>query len=233
MAETAVAVAAGPPSLVVAPGAFALTDGACSCLAQDCPVPGLHPWSGATWWAELTSTPADIRALWAATSPRAGIVVPTGSLFDALEVSEVAGRIGLARLRHAGVWLGPVIASAGRWSFLVASSTAETDDAAGENTRPIHGEVWHRAHGCYVMWPPSGRGTAAAVRFVMAPSGGDWTFRLPAMDEVSALLGDPGAVDVSPDGPVQVTGAGLLLGRSGPGSTRRADANPGRVVCGD
>src|SRR5437879_2625834 len=77
------------------PGAYAPEQGtrACSCDRIGCPAPGAHPVSAV--WQRQASVDADVLArLWGA-HPEANIILPTGRVFDVVDVPAQAGHFGL------------------------------------------------------------------------------------------------------------------------------------------
>ncbi|EFH31426.1 conserved hypothetical protein, partial [Streptomyces pristinaespiralis ATCC 25486] len=78
----------------------------CSCGELRCPLPGAH--AGRPDWAnQATGSATAARRMWTK-QPTASILLPTGRTFDALEVSESAGFLALARMERMDLPLGPV-----------------------------------------------------------------------------------------------------------------------------
>src|SRR5258708_16407901 len=92
---------------------------ACSCDRVGCPAPAAHPMSPA-WQIQATSDPGQARQRWAH-HPDANVVLPTGRVFDVLDVPSAAGLTALEMMRDAGVATGPVAAGAGRALFFLAT----------------------------------------------------------------------------------------------------------------
>ncbi len=98
------------------PGAQVGSDRACSCDRMGCPDPGAHPVS--TGWARLAGTDPEVIARWWAEQPAAGIILPTGRVFDVFDVPAEAGVVALTRLGASEA--GPVAAvGAERYLFFV------------------------------------------------------------------------------------------------------------------
>lgn len=158
------------------PGAHPSRGGsrACSCDRIGCPVPGSHPLSLA-WQVQASVDPSVVRRWWEET-PRAGIILPTGRVFDVFEVPAAAGSLAMARIERYGLPAGPVAALGGdRRLFFVATRGAPDDEdewwssdldvyssPAGTRhiddvTEPVAGAPglrWH-CRDSYVVAPPS------------------------------------------------------------------------------
>lgn len=175
--------------------------GACSCDRLGCPAPAAHPISPA-WQLQGTSDRARLRQSWAAT-PDANVVLPTGHVFDALEVPAPAGDLALRRLGDSGSPVGPVAAyGADRYLFLVTTRGAPQDedewwsshlDVRKSHTGAVHHvdsepEIdpdapdlyWH-CRDSYVVAPPSRLPSGQEVCWIRRPD----TQRLP--DPVTVL----------------------------------------------
>lgn len=135
---------------------------ACSCDRVGCPAPGAHPVS-ASWARRATADGETLRRRWEA-DPDANVILPTGDVFDVLEVPATAGVMSLARLEQAGMRLGPVAAhGTDRYLFFVATRGAPDDedewwpsdlDARPTAVPSARGLRWH-CRDSHVLAPPS------------------------------------------------------------------------------
>src|SRR5258706_12046223 len=142
LAAAAVAYAAmgWPVALGAYPRGNARSAGrACSCDRVGCPAPAAHPMSPA-WQIQATSDPGQARQRWAH-FPEANVILPTGWVFDVLDVPAAAGLTALEMMRDAGVAMGPVAVGGGRTLFFVATRGAPYEE---DEVR-----AWHLA-----AWPP-------------------------------------------------------------------------------
>lgn len=100
----------------VLPGSWLETDASgaphCSCGSPACPAPGAHPTRQDGTARSSGSAPA-VRRMWQ-NQPESSILLPTGRTFDAIDVSEDAGCLALARLERMNLPLGPVLGAPGR-----------------------------------------------------------------------------------------------------------------------
>jgi hypothetical protein len=163
---------------------------ACSCRSRACPGPGTHPLHP-DWHKKLTSAPSRVHEWWSQ-HPDASIVLPTGRAFDAIDVSEQAGCLALARLERIDAPIGPVLATpARRMQFLVlpgarnkvASLLPRLGWSGSSLDLGCHGE-----HG-YVLAPPSRnavRGRVGHVQWMRDPAEANpW---LPDVEELLPTL---------------------------------------------
>lgn len=181
------------------PGAHTLPRGprACSCDRVGCPAPGAHPLSLA-WRIEATVDPVKLRRWWEE-RPRAGIILPTGRVFDVFDVPALAGEVALARTERDDLPIGPVARSGtGRLLFFVATRGAPGDedewwssdldvhssaagtyyiDGGSEEVAGAPGLRWH-CRDSYVVAPPS-----------TSPDGGEAVWLRPP--ERDTVLPDP------------------------------------------
>ncbi|MQA84884.1 MAG: DNA primase [Streptosporangiales bacterium] len=114
---------------VVCPGARPRREGggACSCDRLGCPAPAAHPISPA-WQFQATADEGRVRAWWG-DRPDANVVLPTGRVFDVLDVPAAGGVLALARLDRAGTPTGPIAAyGTDRYLFFVATRGAPEDE---------------------------------------------------------------------------------------------------------
>ncbi|MDH6126209.1 bifunctional DNA primase/polymerase [Kitasatospora sp. GP82] len=164
----------------VAPGAW-LIDGEgparCSCGDLNCALPGAHPVS-ADWRRRASAGPGVVRRWWTE-SPSASILLPTGRVFDVLDVPELAGCLALARMERMGLQLGPVVAApaaAGqvgrRLHFLVLpgvqSKLPELLRKLG--WAPGRLDLVARGEGDYIVAPPSRIGPFRYAQWARPPS---------------------------------------------------------------
>ncbi len=148
---------------------------ACSCDRVGCPAPAAHPMSPA--WQLLASTEAGkVQQRWA-DHPEANIVLPTGRVFDVLDVPAAAGGAALDAMRQAAVQPGPVAAGAGRALFFVATRGAPEDedewwschlDCAPEDVGEVAALRWH-CRNSFVLAPPSRDPFGAPARWLIPP----------------------------------------------------------------
>ncbi|QFG23774.1 bifunctional DNA primase/polymerase [Actinomadura sp. WMMB 499] len=146
------------------PGAHAPVGGdrACSCDRIGCPDPAAHPVS-ATWGLQASADTGVLKRWWAE-RPEAGIILPTGRVFDVLDVPADAGRRALARIERDGLPAGPVAAvGAERVQFFVTTRGAPADedewwschlDCSPEDVAETPGMRWH-CRDSYVVAPPT------------------------------------------------------------------------------
>ena len=99
---------------------------ACSCDRVGCPAPAAHPLSPA-WQMQATSDPGKARQQWAH-HPEANVILPTGRVFDVLDVPAAAGLAALEMMHDAGVATGPVATGSGRTLFFVATRGAPDNE---------------------------------------------------------------------------------------------------------
>jgi hypothetical protein len=169
----------------VCPGAFRpsralrsdLPIRACSCDRIGCPSPGAHPVSPA--WQTLASTEPELVARWWLAMPDANVVLPTGRVFDVLDVPARAGQQALARIRRSRQQAGPIALGAGdRAYFFVRSRGAPADehewwschlDCEPQEVAEVSGLRWH-CRDSYVMAPPSRSSTGEVARWIRDPS---------------------------------------------------------------
>ncbi len=154
---------------------------ACCCDRVGCPSPGAHPLSPA--WQILATTDTELVARWWLAMPDANVVLPTGRVFDVLDVPAPVGVTALSRMERSGLRPGPVAISAGnRAYFFVRTRGAPADesewwsshlDCEPEEVADVSGLRWH-CRNSYVLAPPS-RNAAAMARWLRHPD----SFELP------------------------------------------------------
>lgn len=156
----------------VCPAAHPLEYG-CSCDRVGCPSPGMHPLSSA-WQTQATSDPAQLTR-WLDRYPEANFVTATGVAHDVLDVPADAGELALEAL---GAEVGPVSACGpDRYLFFTATRGTPVDedewwpcelDCHPETLDEHPGLRWH-CRGSYVLLPPSGHPSGAALRWIRDP----------------------------------------------------------------
>jgi hypothetical protein len=169
-----VCTGAFPPSSAQRP---ADAQRSCSCDRVGCPSPGTHPLSPA--WQILATTDPAIVARWWLTMPEANVILPTGRVFDVLDVPARVGIAALSRMERSGVRSGPVAISAGsRAHFFVRTRGAPADesewwschlDCEPEEVADVSGLRWH-CRDSYVIAPPSRYGSGTAARWLREPA---------------------------------------------------------------
>lgn len=142
----------------------------CSCGAARCPAPGAHP-ARPDWSGVATGGTATLRRLWDA-EPLASVLLPTGRGFDAVDVSEMAGCLALARMERLEVTPGPVLCTpARRLVFLVLPGAAVKLPALLRRTglAPASLDLVARGAGDWVAAPPT-RTAGGPVRWAREPN---------------------------------------------------------------
>jgi hypothetical protein len=149
----------------------------CSCDRMGCPAPGAHPMSPA-WQVEATADPATVESLWLA-RPDANVILPTGRVFDVLDVPAAVGMAALELMERAGVRPGPVAVSAGDRAlfFVLTRGTPEDEhewwschlDCEPETVTEVTGLRWH-CRDSYVLAPPSRYGPASTAQWLRGPA---------------------------------------------------------------
>ncbi|MGI8328425.1 bifunctional DNA primase/polymerase [Actinomadura scrupuli] len=161
-------------------GAQATVDGdrACSCDRLGCPDPAAHPVSAA--WAMQATTDVEVVNRWWAEDPAANVILPTGRVFDVIDVPAEVGALALDRIVRDGGQGGPVAAfGADRYLFFVATRGAPDDedewwschlDCSPENIAETPGMRWH-CRESYVVAPPSVLPYGREVGWIRPPDG--------------------------------------------------------------
>ncbi|KAF4405133.1 MULTISPECIES: bifunctional DNA primase/polymerase [Streptomyces] len=174
----------------VTPGSWLVTeDGTarCSCGDPACPAPGVHP-AGPDWAARSSASPGEVRRLWQE-RPRAGILLPTGRDFDALDVPEGAGCLALARMERMELTPGPVISTPmRRMIFLVrpGASLKVPGMVRRLGWLPSSLGMVARGDGDWVVAPPTRFGAGGAAQWARRPTPENrW---LPEAEELIAPL---------------------------------------------
>lgn len=174
----------------VFPGAWLeAVDGVPRCVCDDarCASPGAHP-VRADWAAEATGSGAAARRMWTE-HPRASVLLPTGRTFDAIEVSEAAGCLALARMSRTDITVGPVTCTPdGRMLFFVLPGSAAKLPGAvrklGPSARALAFTTY--GEGAWVAAPPTRLGTRGSVQWALRPTAANrW---LPDAEELAVPL---------------------------------------------
>lgn len=126
--------------------------------------------------------------------PAANVILPTGRVFDVLDVPAAAGLAALSTMQRIGVRPGPVAISADRAYFFVRSRGAPEDenewwschlDCLPEEVADVAGLRWH-CRDSYVLAPPSRTATGAPARWLRDPM----AFMLPDGVRLLEVLAD-------------------------------------------
>jgi hypothetical protein len=118
-----------------------------------------------------------VRSQWLA-RPEANVILPTGRVFDVLDVPAAAGTAALDMLERSGVRPGPVALTADtRILFFVLTRGAPADehewwschlDCEPETVTEVTGLRWH-CRNSYVLAPPSRCGAGGAAQWLRDP----------------------------------------------------------------
>ncbi|MGW7285634.1 bifunctional DNA primase/polymerase [Streptomyces sp. NPDC054847] len=143
----------------------------CSCGDLRCPLPGAH--AGRPDWAnQATGSATAARRMWTK-QPTASILLPTGRTFDAIEVSDSAGFLALARMERMDLPLGPVTCTPDRrMLFFVLPGAALKAPELIRNLGwlPSSLDLVTRGEGHYVAAPPTRIGGHGAVQWARRPT---------------------------------------------------------------
>jgi hypothetical protein len=172
---------------------------ACSCDRMGCPAPGAHPLSPA--WQITASTDPAIIARWWLAAPEANVILPTGRVFDVLDVPAKAGAAALSRMERSGLRPGPVAISAGdRALFFVRTRGAPADenewwschlDCEPEEVAEVSGLRWH-CRDSYVMAPPSRQAGSTAGRWLRHPASHELPDGVPILEVLADACEEAG-----------------------------------------
>lgn len=170
-------------------------DRACTCDRMGCPDPAAHPVSAA--WGVEASTDADTLRRWWGADPAANVVLPTGRVFDVLDVPREAGVMALARMGRSGLPAGPVAALEGRYLFFVATRSPVDEeewwschlDCVPESVEDMPGLRWH-CRDSFVLGAPSVLATGGRVTWIRTPRENDGSVVLPDPISVLDILAD-------------------------------------------
>lgn len=185
-----VCLGAYSPGHAARPAAFPRS---CSCDRLGCPSPGSHPMSPA--WQSLASADPDVVTRWWSRVPAANVILPTGRVFDVLDVPAQAGLLALGMMERTSVRPGPVAMSpGGRAYFFVRSRGAPADetewwschlDCLPEEVADVAGLRWH-CRDSYVLAPPSSTSNGPPARWLRDPEG----YELPDAVRLLEVLAD-------------------------------------------
>lgn len=148
-------------------------DGAerCSCGDTGCAAPGAHP-DRPDWAGQATGSASAARRMWTK-QPGSSILLPTGRSFDALEVSESAGFLALARLERMDLPLGPVTCTPDRRMlfFVLPGASAKAPDLIRNlGWMPSAIDLVTRGEGHWIAAPPTRIGGRGAVQWARRPT---------------------------------------------------------------
>jgi hypothetical protein len=159
----------------------------CSCGQPACAAPGAHP-VGDDWATLATGSATVARRLWQ-TQPDASILLPTGRTFDALDVTETAGFLALARMERMELTLGPVTLSPNRRMqfFVLPGASAKLPDLVRKLGWSLGSlDLTALGEGAYVAAPPTRFGSRGAVQWACRPTAANrW---LPDAEELISAL---------------------------------------------
>jgi hypothetical protein len=137
--------------------------------------------------------PVRVSSWWLA-SPEANVILPTGRVFDVLDVPAQVGMTALARIERGGLRPGPVAISNGnRAHFFVRTRGAPADesewwschlDCEPEEIDVVTGLRWH-CRDSYVLAPPS-RTAGGDGRWLRSPD----AYQLPDGVQMLEVLAD-------------------------------------------
>jgi hypothetical protein len=144
----------------VLPGAWIEPDASgaprCSCGDVRCAAPGAHP-VRPDWARRAAGTAPAVRRMWQK-QPRASVLLPAGRTFEAIDVSEDAGCLALARLERMNLPLGPVLGTPERrlLFFVLPGAGAKVPDLLRRlGWRPEPLDLAVRGEGEWVVAPPT------------------------------------------------------------------------------
>lgn len=159
----------------VLPGAWLDADptGAprCSCGDAHCSAPGAHPVRPD--WANRASAAAPaVRRMWLK-QPRASILLPAGRTFDAIDISEDAGCLALARLERMNLPLGPVLGTPGRrlLFFVLPGAGAKVPELLRRLGWPPESlDLTVRGEGTWAVAPPTRTAPGGCAQWARRPT---------------------------------------------------------------
>ncbi|MEX2984609.1 MULTISPECIES: bifunctional DNA primase/polymerase [Streptomyces] len=159
----------------------------CSCGEPACPAPGAHP-ARPDWATQATGSASTARRMWTK-QPRASILLPTGRTFDALDVSESAGFLALARMERMEIQLGPITCTPFRrmlFFVLPGGALKVADHIRKLGWAPSTLDLVARGEGDYVVAPPTRIGSRGPVQWARQPTAANrW---LPDAEELVSAL---------------------------------------------
>ena len=126
-------------------------------------------------WQILASSDPEVVARWWLAMPDANVILPTGRVFDVLDVPARVGITALSRMERSGLRPGPVTISTGdRAHFFVRTRGAPADenewwschlDCEPEEVADISGLRWH-CRDSYVLAAPSRLASGVTLRWL-------------------------------------------------------------------
>jgi hypothetical protein len=128
----------------------------CSCGSRICPAPGAHP-TRPDWAARASGAAPALRQMWQE-QPRSSVLLLTGRTFDAIDVSEEAGCLALARAERMGLPLGPVLGTPRRRMqfFVLPGAGAKVPDLLRRmRWAPWPMDLAVLGEGAWVVAPPT------------------------------------------------------------------------------
>ncbi|MDD1057477.1 bifunctional DNA primase/polymerase [Streptomyces cocklensis] len=159
----------------VLPGSWLETDASgaprCSCESAGCAAPGAHP-TRPDWAVRGSGSAPAVRRMWQK-QPESSILLPTGRSFDAVDVSEDAGCLALARMERMNLPLGPVLGAPGcRLYFLVlpGAGAKVPQLLRGLGWPPESLDLSVLGEGGWVVAPPTRTSPGGCVQWVRPPS---------------------------------------------------------------
>jgi hypothetical protein len=153
----------------------------CSCPDPDCTVPGAHPFDPG-----LLAATTDGRMVrwWWSNRPTAPIVLATGGKAPcAVSLPALPAARALKVLDHAGMRLGPVVASPTRWAILVKPYSMEQLGELLYAKDFVPGSLRFHGEGGYLALPPSETGQGE-IRWERAPLPGSASPWVPDVEAV-------------------------------------------------
>ncbi|USQ89289.1 bifunctional DNA primase/polymerase [Streptomyces phaeoluteigriseus] len=167
----------------VLPGVTANPQGMsrCGCPDPECSVPGAHPFDPGLLTA---TTDARMVRWWWTNRPTSPIVLATGGKAPcAVSLPALAASRALVALDRQGIRLGPVVASATRWSILVRPYSMEQLGELLYAKDFVPGSLRFHGEGGYLALPPSETGQGE-IRWERAPLPGSASPWVPDVEAV-------------------------------------------------
>ncbi|MDQ0582068.1 bifunctional DNA primase/polymerase [Streptomyces rishiriensis] len=153
----------------------------CGCPDPECTVPGAHPFDPGLL---VATTEARMVRWWWTNRPTAPIILATGGTAPcAVSLPALAASRALVALDRQGIRLGPVVASATRWSILVRPYTMEQLGELLYAKDFVPGSLRFHGEGGYIALPPSETGHGE-VRWERAPLPGSASPWVPDVEAV-------------------------------------------------
>jgi hypothetical protein len=159
----------------VLPGSWLQTDASgaarCSCGSADCSAPGAHPVQS-DWEGRSSGSAPAVRRLWQK-QPESSILLPTGRTFDAVDVSEDAGCLALARMERMNLPLGPVLGAPGHrlLFFVLPGAGAKIPDLLRGLGRPPEAlDLSVLGEGGWVVAPPTRTSPGGCAQWARRPT---------------------------------------------------------------